>query len=100
HTRFSRDWSSDVCSSDLLIFMGISSSLVLGVPLGILVSDAFGWRVIFLGIAALSVGSMVLIARYIQPIPGGTAVPLTQQIKAVEIGRASCREREEPSAVG
>ncbi|KAA0956490.1 MFS transporter [Planococcus sp. ANT_H30] len=65
------------------IFMGISSSLVLGVPLGILISDAFGWRFIFLGIALLSIGSMVLIAFYIQPIPGGTAVPLKQQLKAV-----------------
>lgn len=66
-----------------LIFMGVSSSLVLGVPLGILISDAFGWRVIFLGIAVLSLGSMALIARYIQPIPGGTAVPLKKQLKAV-----------------
>ena len=30
-----------------LIYMGISSSLVLGVPLGILISNTFGWRVIF-----------------------------------------------------
>ncbi len=66
-----------------LIFMGVSSSLVLGVPLGILISDAFGWRVIFLGIAALSVGSMALIALYIKPIPGSTAIPLKQQLKAV-----------------
>ena len=66
-----------------LIFMGVSSSLVLGVPLGILISDAFGWRVIFLGIAALSIGSMVLIALYIQPIPGSTSIPLQQQLKAV-----------------
>lgn len=66
-----------------LIFMGISSSLVLGVPLGILIADAFGWRVIFLAIAALSVGSMILIALFIQPIPGGTPVPLKQQVKAV-----------------
>ena len=36
-----------------LIYMGISSSLVLGVPLGILISNMFGWRVIFLGIAVL-----------------------------------------------
>ncbi|AQQ52272.1 MFS transporter [Planococcus lenghuensis] len=66
-----------------LIFMGISSSLVLGVPLGILVADTFGWRVIFLGIAALSLGSMVLISLFIQPIPGGTSVPLSQQLKAI-----------------
>ncbi|ANU23190.1 MFS transporter [Planococcus donghaensis] len=65
------------------IFMGISSSLVLGVPIGIVVSDLFGWRVIFLGIALLSIGSMALIALYIQPIAGGTAVPLKQQLKAV-----------------
>ena len=63
--------------------MGVSSSLVLGVPLGILISDAFGWRFIFLGIAALSIGSMALIALYIQPIPGSTAIPLKQQLKAV-----------------
>src|SRR5690606_16786540 len=26
HTRFSRDWSSDVCSSDLLILMNVAQS--------------------------------------------------------------------------
>lgn len=66
-----------------LIFMGVSSSLVLGVPLGILISNAFGWRFIFLGIAVLSIGSMALIALYIQPIPGSKAIPLKQQLKAV-----------------
>lgn len=66
-----------------LIFMGVSSSLVLGVPIGILISDLFGWRFIFLAIAALSIGSMILIAMFIQPIPGGKAVPLSQQLKAV-----------------
>ena len=39
------------------IVMGISSSLVLGVPLGILITNAFGWRSVFLGIAVLSIGS-------------------------------------------
>ena len=36
-----------------LIYMGISSSLVMGVPVGILISDLFGWRVIFLGTPSL-----------------------------------------------
>ncbi|WP_058309031.1 MFS transporter [Gracilibacillus massiliensis] len=66
-----------------LIYMGISSSLVLGVPLGILVSDAFGWRVIFLGIAVLSIGSFILISIYLELVPGGNAIPLTKQLKAV-----------------
>ncbi|MER2038161.1 MAG: MFS transporter [Solibacillus sp.] len=66
-----------------LIYMGISSSLVLGVPLGILISDYFGWRVIFLGIAILSVGSFILISIYLERIPGEIVIPLSQQLKAV-----------------
>lgn len=66
-----------------LIYMGISSSLVLGVPLGILISDYFGWRVIFLGIAILSVGSFILISIYLERIPGEIVIPLAQQLKAV-----------------
>ncbi|WP_026695182.1 MFS transporter [Peribacillus kribbensis] len=66
-----------------LIYMGISSSLVLGVPLGILVSNTFGWRVIFLGIAVLSIGSMVLISLFLERIPGEKSIPLSQQLKAV-----------------
>lgn len=66
-----------------LIYMGISSSLVLGVPLGILISDYFGWRLIFLGIAILSVGSFILISIYLERIPGEMAIPLSQQLKAV-----------------
>ncbi|TWT09260.1 MFS transporter [Planomicrobium sp. CPCC 101079] len=66
-----------------LIYMGISSSLVLGVPLGILISEAFGWRIIFLGIAGLSIGSMVLISLFLEQIPGENTIPLSQQLKAV-----------------
>lgn len=66
-----------------LVYMGISSSLVLGVPLGILISDAFGWRVIFLCIAVLAVGSFILISLFLEKIPGTEAIPLKAQLKAV-----------------
>lgn len=66
-----------------LIYMGISSSLVMGVPLGIMISDTFGWRVIFLGIAILSIGSFVLISIFFERIPGENTTPLSQQLKAV-----------------
>jgi DHA1 family purine base/nucleoside efflux pump-like MFS transporter len=66
-----------------LIYMGISSSLVMGVPLGILISNTLGWRVIFLGIAILSIGSIVLISIFLEKIPGENTIPLSQQIKAV-----------------
>lgn len=66
-----------------LIYMGISSSLVMGVPLGILISDKFGWRIIFLGIAILSIGSFVLISIFLERIPGENSIPLSKQLKAV-----------------
>lgn len=66
-----------------VISMGVSSSLVLGVPLGVIISDHFGWRVIFLGIAALSIGSFILISIFLERVPGGKPIPLSQQLKAV-----------------
>lgn len=44
-----------------LIFIGVSSSLVIGVPMGIFITEAFGWRTVFLGIGLLSTVSMILI---------------------------------------
>lgn len=72
-----------------LIYMGISSSLVLGVPLGILISDLFGWRDIFLGIALLSIGSMILISMFLERIPGEKTIPLSHQLKAVASAKIS-----------
>ncbi|WAX97619.1 MFS transporter [Aminobacter sp. NyZ550] len=37
-----------------LIFMGISGSMVLGVPAGMLISGLFGWRIVFLALALLA----------------------------------------------
>ncbi|GAB6989717.1 MFS transporter [Paenibacillus pini] len=66
-----------------IVYMGISSSLVLGVPLGILIGNSFGWRVIFLGIAVLSLLSMVLIYAFLEKIPADKIKPLSVQIKAL-----------------
>ncbi len=65
------------------IYMGISSSLVLGVPIGIVVTNVFGWRSVFLGISILTIGSIVLIAKYLEDIPLGKVQPLSVQIKAL-----------------
>lgn len=70
-----------------LIYMGISSSLVLGVPLGIQISNLFGWRVIFLGIAVLSIGSMALISFFLDRIPAEKTIPLSQQLKTMGSGK-------------
>src|SRR5690606_40948258 len=86
HTRFSRDWSSDVCSSDLALeyardgFQIPDFSLLTGKP--------------------LAADMPVLYARarvYASTIDqvGEVAKGLEQQGIPVEIGRASCRERVE-----
>ncbi|MBW8351565.1 MFS transporter [Bacillus sp. IITD106] len=72
-----------------LIYMGISSALVLGVPVGILISNAFGWRVIFLGIAVFALVSMALISIFLERIPGEKTIPLSQQLKAVGSAKIS-----------
>ncbi|HBO6811216.1 MFS transporter [Pseudomonas aeruginosa] len=48
-----------------MIFMGISGSLVFGVPLGVQISDWFGWRWIFAGIAVYSLPLCLLLWRYL-----------------------------------
>lgn len=65
------------------IYMGVSSSLVLGVPIGIVITNAFGWRSVFLGIAVLTIGSIALIWKFLETIPTAEAQPLSAQIKAL-----------------
>ncbi|MCR8642799.1 MFS transporter [Paenibacillus sp. N1-5-1-14] len=64
-----------------VIYMGISGSLVLGVPLGLVLSNAYSWRAPFLFIAILTLVVMVcmyfLLAKFpIKP----TSIPLWQQL--------------------
>src|SRR5699024_11692297 len=79
HTRSKRDWSSDVCSSDLCVLYVGMIALLLGVFFGIglmILAGGSGWLLVPMiaaGVACLRVGNWWL----------------------PKIGRASCREREE-----
>ncbi len=66
-----------------LVFMGVSSALVLGVPIGVLVGDAFGWRVLFLGIAILTIVAFVVVAALLERVEPGEVVTLGQQVRAL-----------------
>ncbi|TKI70658.1 MFS transporter [Lysinibacillus mangiferihumi] len=66
-----------------LIFVGVSSALVIGVPMGIFITEAFGWRAVFLGIAMLSTVSMILIFMILEKMPVVEVVPLKAQIKSL-----------------
>src|SRR5690606_40263115 len=88
HTRFSRDWSSDVCSSDLAAFEELASqefqkrneTQELYIPPG----PRLGEKVFELNDISKHFGDKVLYEHLSFNIPRGA-----------KIGRASCRERVE-----
>ncbi|MCJ7841109.1 MFS transporter [Lederbergia sp. NSJ-179] len=59
--------------------MGFSSSLVLGVPLGTVVGEAFGWRMTFTFVALVTLLPMLGIWLFTQKVKGEAPVPLKTQ---------------------
>src|SRR5690606_40720365 len=92
HTRFSRDWSSDVCSSDLILTRSSARAIVL--------------EEMTTGEALLIIGQRHLIEpgapprRKQLPFIARDEIRVQDRLNTVQIGRASCREREERSSVG
>lgn len=66
-----------------IISMGISSSLVLGVPMGIIVTNLFGWRTVFLGIAFLTILPFILISIYMERVWVEHVQSMSGQLKAL-----------------
>lgn len=66
------------------IYMGISGSLVLGVPIGVLIGEHFGWRVPFLFIAVLTLITMIVMARFLPVLAPEKFVPVRQQVTSLK----------------
>src|SRR5690606_40209971 len=87
HTRFSRDWSSDVCSSDLPRESGSAAS-----------NDRLAWPQLVLLTAAVLAVSAGSISSELALNAGGVALAVVLLLllavveKKAKIGRASCRE--------
>ncbi|WP_377267205.1 MFS transporter [Peterkaempfera sp. SMS 1(5)a] len=65
-----------------LMFTGLTAANVVGVPLGTLVGQAFGWRLTFAGVAVLGVAGLLGIARLVPEQPGQGAVRLRHEVAA------------------
>src|SRR5699024_4040639 len=63
--------------------MGVSSALVLGVPIGIVLADIIGWRALFLIIAVMAFLVMIMIYFLFEDVPNEAQIPLNTQIKAL-----------------
>ncbi len=67
-----------------IVSVGVSASLVLGVPLGLIIGDRFGWRAPFVLITiltALSIIGVHVLMGSIQPKP---QIPLRQQLATLK----------------
>jgi len=66
-----------------IVNMGVSGSLVLGIPFGLILGDAFGWRAPFIMITFLTLLSITGVYFFMKEIiPEGSQVSLGQQLKA------------------
>ncbi|MET3210720.1 UNVERIFIED_CONTAM: DHA1 family putative efflux transporter-like MFS transporter [Paenibacillus sp. PvR008] len=66
-------------SSIATVIMGFTASLIIGIPLGRMISSAYGWKTVFLGIALAGIIALIVIAMTIPRIKGDKPVPLLQQ---------------------
>ncbi|MEK4345716.1 MFS transporter [Paenibacillus sp. FSL P4-0184] len=67
-----------------IILMGLSSSLVLGVPVGTFFSEMFGWRVLFVLIGLLSVLPLLIIYKKVPAIKEEEKVTLRMQLSILK----------------
>lgn len=62
------------------VLMGFTASLILGVPIGRVISSAYEWEAIFGGIGLVGVLAMLIIALTIPRMDGEEPVPLRSQL--------------------
>ncbi|VEB97977.1 Purine efflux pump PbuE [Cedecea lapagei] len=67
-----------------MVIIGFSAALVVGVPLGRMISNTMNWRFIFVGLGILTLISLVLVSYLIPSTQGEKAVPLIDQIKILK----------------
>src|SRR5207237_3464025 len=91
HTRFKCDWSSDVCSSDLPPGLEVSARTAEGEIMGVRHRALVVEGVQFHPESILTPEGPRLLANFLKETAGE---------RGEQIGRASCRERGERSAVG
>ncbi|TSB47330.1 MFS transporter [Alkalicoccobacillus porphyridii] len=67
-----------------IITMGVSSALVLGVPLGVLIGEAYGWRILFLIIAVLTLIAGLIIMKFLDPVPPEQVSSVRDQLRSLK----------------
>lgn len=66
-----------------VVVMGISGSIVLGLPLGVSLGHAFGWRSPFALVIVVTLVLMAAVARLLGEVPTESPAPLRTQVEAL-----------------
>ncbi|MGM8211251.1 MFS transporter [Virgibacillus sp. W0430] len=67
-----------------IVVMGVSGSLVLGVPIGLMLGNTFGWRAPFALICSLTLLMIIFVYFFMKPIESTKAIPLKEQIATLK----------------
>lgn len=67
-----------------IIYMGFSTALVAGTPLGTIIGEYWGWRPVFMLIAALSVLAMIGIAAWMPKVQEQKPTSIRDQLLALK----------------
>lgn len=67
-----------------IVSMGISSSIVIGIPIGVVISDLWSWRIIFVIASILTVIAIFIISAFMSPVPAGKVITLAEQLRAIK----------------
>ncbi|WP_249871456.1 MFS transporter [Oceanobacillus saliphilus] len=68
-----------------VVNMGVSGSLVLGIPFGLMLGNTFGWRAPFIMIAILTLFSIAGVYFFMKPIiPGQVSVSFGEQLSTLK----------------
>lgn len=67
-----------------MVVMGISGSLVFGVPIGLMLGNAFGWRAPFVLITFLTLLLMLTVYFFMEEIQAPPSIPLKEQLATLK----------------
>jgi DHA1 family putative efflux transporter-like MFS transporter len=71
-------------SSIATVVMGFTASLIIGVPLGRIVANAYGWKSVFGGIALVGIIAIFVILFTIPSMKGDKPIPLLKQLSLLK----------------
>ena len=69
------------------VTVGFNAALIIGLPIGRVITGLWGWRTIFYGAAFFCLVAFGLVVKYIPPFEGDKPLPLTRQFRILNNSR-------------